>query len=154
MTVTSTRKSTADTLKRMSVMHWVKRGFSCSVEQGVLRGGRLRADVIAMNLRGELIITEIKSCRADFVSDLKWEQYLPYCDKLYMCWPKDFGIQLPKHVGLLLPNTRGHLSVVKNATATSMVGKVRKELIIRMAWRAGQFNKSNTRRIRMYLNTT
>lgn len=147
------RKTTADTLKQMSVMHWVKRGFSCSVEQGVNRGGRLRADVIAMNLRGELIITEVKSCRADFVSDLKWEQYTPFCDKLYMCWPKDFGIELPPGVGLMLPNRRGHLSVVKNAAVNKVVGPVRKELIIRMAWRAGQFNKSNLRRTRMYLPT-
>ena len=44
-----------------------------------LANGR-RADVIALDRDGKLTIVEIKSCRADFQSDRKWQDYLDYCD--------------------------------------------------------------------------
>jgi hypothetical protein len=135
----------------MVIMHWTKRGYSVFVEQGLNRNGRLRADVVAMNLRGHLIITEVKSCKADFTSDSKWPSYRAFADQLYMAWPKDFSQELPKGVGLLIPNTRGHLSAIRNATNVRVEGAVRKELIIRLAWRAGTFSKRNTRRTRIYL---
>ena len=146
-----TRKETADLLKRMVVMHWVKRGFSCFVEQGVNRRGVLRADVIAVSLSGHVIITEVKSCKADFTSDKKWDQYRPYCDQFYMAWPKDFGVDLPAGTGLLLPTARGHLRAAHPASNIKMDGPTRKMLILRLAWRAGTYSKRNTRRTRIYL---
>lgn len=135
----------------MAVQHWVKRGYSCSVQQGVNRRGRLRADVVAMNLRGEIVIVEVKSCRADHINDHKWEQYRPYCDQFFFAWPSDLSIPLDKGIGLLLPDGRGHLCHARSASVNKMDGATRRTLIIRLAWRAGQFNKSNTRRTRVYL---
>lgn len=148
---TMTRKQVAEALTQMVVMHWVKRGAACFVQQGVNRWGKLRADVVAMWLNGSITITEIKSCRADFTSDRKWQQYREYCDKLYFCFPSDLGLDIPKGIGVLLPNARGHLSAHQNASEVRMSPKLRKELIVRLAWRSGTFSKRNTRRTRIWI---
>lgn len=65
--------------------------------------GRLRADILNVSWDERLVIVEIKTCRADFKSDDKWQGYLDYCDYFYfMCPdgeidPKD----LPAKVGLI-----------------------------------------------------
>lgn len=145
------RKRTADLLTQMVVMHWVKRGAACFVQQGVNSWGKLRADVVAMWLNGAVTITEVKSCRADFTTDNKWPQYREYCDKLYFAFPSDLGLEVPKGIGVLVPDGRGHLKAIQNASEQRMVGKTRKALIVRLAWRAGTFSKRNTRRTRMFL---
>lgn len=147
----ATRKETADLLKKMVVMHWVKKGYSCFVEQGLNRNGRLRGDVVAMNLYGRVIITEIKSCKADLSTDTKWYGYREFADQLYMAWPNDFGVELPPDVGLILPNSRGHMTVKRRAKIVPMKGTVRKSLIIRLAWRAGTFSKRNTIRTKVFI---
>lgn len=147
----ATRKETADLLKKMVYMHWVKRGFSCFLELGVNKRGHLRGDVVCLNLGGKIIITEVKSCRADFTSDKKWEQYLPFCDQFYFCWPHDLGVELPPGVGVLVPDGRGWLKALKPAANQKVEGATRRMLITRMAWRAGTYSKRNTRRTRVYL---
>ena len=47
-----------------------------------LRNGR-RADMAALDRAGAITVVEVKSCRADFRSDRKWYEYLPYCDRFY-----------------------------------------------------------------------
>lgn len=40
----------------------------------------VRFDVYGLNRnRREMRVLEIKSCRRDFTSDKKWQNYLPYC---------------------------------------------------------------------------
>lgn len=145
------RRETADALTRMVVMHWVKRGAACFVQQGVNRWGKLRADVVAMWLNGDVTITEVKSCRADFMSDIKWPQYQAYCDRMYFAFPRDLGVDVPKGVGVLLPNNKGHLRAAQGATESRMQASIRKDLIVRLAWRSGTFSKRNTRRTRIFL---
>jgi hypothetical protein len=148
----ATRKETADALTSMVVMHWSKKGYSSFVQQGVNRRGRLRADVVSLHLRGHVVITEVKSCRADFVSDRKYTGYAPYCDQLFMAWPNDFGLELPPGVGLLLPNTVGHLKHARSAAVNKMSGTLRRMLITRLAWKAGPYSKRTTVRKRIYLD--
>jgi hypothetical protein len=63
----------------------------------------LRVDVMALGPRGEVWIVECKSCRADFVSDLKWSGYLPWCDRFFWAVDDDFPIELlPEGGGLIL----------------------------------------------------
>ena len=50
-------------------------GFSCVSEMG-LPSGR-RADLVAMNARGEIWIVEIKSSAEDLRADQKWHEYRP-----------------------------------------------------------------------------
>ena len=67
-----------------------------------LANGR-RADVIALDRDGKLTIVEIKSCRADFQSDRKWQDYLDYCDSFYFAVAEDFPTELlPAETGLII----------------------------------------------------
>lgn len=63
----------------------------------------LRVDVIALGPKGEIRIIECKSSRADYVSDLKWQNYLPWCDRFFWAvdavFPTDI---LPAEAGLII----------------------------------------------------
>jgi hypothetical protein len=63
----------------------------------------LRVDVIGLGPRGEVWIVECKSCRTDFVSDLKWGGYLEWCDRFFWAVDADFPTDLlPPDAGLIL----------------------------------------------------
>jgi hypothetical protein len=64
----------------------------------------IRFDIIGINRnKREIRIIEVKSCRRDFVSDKKWDKYLPYCTHFAFAAPK--GVisvaELPQGVGLI-----------------------------------------------------
>lgn len=66
--------------------------------------GNLRFDVLGIKrYNREIRIFEVKSCRQDFTSDKKWQNYLPFCTHFAFVAPK--GVirpdELPKGVGLL-----------------------------------------------------
>lgn len=66
--------------------------------------GNLRFDVLGIKRYDrEIRIFEVKSCRQDFVSDKKWQKYLPYCTHFAFAAPK--GVistdELPQEIGLL-----------------------------------------------------
>ena len=67
----------------------------------------IRFDVFAIrthwNKASEIRIYEIKSCRQDFVSDKKWQKYLPYCTHFYFVAPKGAikPEELPEKIGLI-----------------------------------------------------
>ena len=48
-----------------------------------LPNGR-RADMMAIDGKGQLVIVEIKVSRADLLGDGKWTDYLDYCDRFYL----------------------------------------------------------------------
>ena len=63
----------------------------------------LRVDVAALGPHGELWVVECKSCRTDFVSDLKWGGYLEWCDRFFWAVDADFPTDLlPADAGLIL----------------------------------------------------
>lgn len=63
----------------------------------------LRVDVAALGPKGELWIVECKSCRADFVSDMKWGGYLEWCDRFFWAVDADFPTDLlPDGAGLIV----------------------------------------------------
>jgi hypothetical protein len=51
-----------------------------------LPNGR-RADMMAIDGKGQLVIVEIKVSRADLLGDVKWTDYLDYCDRFYWAVP-------------------------------------------------------------------
>ncbi len=64
----------------------------------------VRFDVIGINRnKKEVRIFEVKSSRADFTSDKKWQSYLPFCTHFAFVAPK--GVikieELPKGIGLV-----------------------------------------------------
>ena len=42
---------------------------------------------------GAITLVEVKSCRADFVADRKWQEYLAYCDRFYFAVGPDFPLR-------------------------------------------------------------
>lgn len=68
----------------------------------------LRVDVISIGPKGEVWIVECKSCRADFLSDRKWQGYLEWCDRYF--WAVDAGFpqeMLPEGAGLIMADAYG-----------------------------------------------
>ena len=68
-----------------------------------------RADLMGINLKGEIIIVEIKCTRADLLGDQKWPEYLDYCDRFFWAVPAGFDIRpfegdafLPERAGLII----------------------------------------------------
>ena len=59
-------------------------GFAC-VSELPLPSGR-RADLVALNERGEIWIVEIKSSIEDFRTDQKWPEYRSHCDRLFFAF--------------------------------------------------------------------
>ena len=73
-----------------------------SVEELVPTSG-LRVDVMALGPKGEIWIVECKSSRADYQSDSKWENYLPYCERFFWAVSEDFPTDLlPEDSGLII----------------------------------------------------
>lgn len=78
-----------------------------TVAELVLANGR-RADIVAISAAGEVTIVEIKSCLADFRSDGKWHEYLPFCDRFFFAVDPDFDQQvIPDDAGIILADQYG-----------------------------------------------
>ena len=52
-----------------------------------LPNGR-RADLMAIDPKGQLAIVEIKVSKADLINDGKWRDYLDYCDRFFWAVPE------------------------------------------------------------------
>lgn len=154
--------SKADTLKAAATSYFLKGGYSCFLELGLSSWGKLRADMLAVNLRGRIVIAEVKSSRADYRSDKKWRSYLDYCHKMYFVFCPDTFRKLKSTlkedlkgtgVGVMVLNPdTGYLDVVKTARDREMDSDAALTLITRMAWRGG-ISKRTNRRTRYYLPT-
>ena len=59
-------------------------GFAC-ISELPLPSGR-RADLVAINERGEIWIVEIKSSIEDLRADQKWPEYRAHCDRLFFAF--------------------------------------------------------------------
>lgn len=156
---TITNKST-----EACIRYYCGKGYSVYEEVGLKSGGNLRADVVAFNMKGEIIIVEVKSCWQDFATDSKWQKYLPFCNKFYFCIPKwlyesdkgQFIKDLCKEhkAGLFILDTSDYnaevvrldegtktlpvwLTNVVPARRSNVEGKLRRWLITKLAWRGG-----------------
>lgn len=100
-----------------------------------LPNGR-RADIAGLDAGGRLIIAEVKSCRADFDSDGKWSDYIPFCDCFYFAVASAFPREaLPAAEGLILADAFG-ASVVREAVERPLAAARRKAVTLRFARQA------------------
>src|ERR1700740_2819357 len=67
-------------------------GFACVAELP-LPSGR-RADLVALNERGEIWIVEIKSSLEDLRADQKWPEYRAHCDRLFFAFTADLPSEI------------------------------------------------------------
>ena len=70
-----------------------------------LANGR-RADLMAVDPKGRILIVEIKVSRADLLGDGKWRDYLDYCDRFFWAVPQGFCLD-PFETELFCPESCG-----------------------------------------------
>ena len=115
-------------------------GFAC-ISELALPSGR-RADLVALNERGEIWIVEVKSSVEDLRADHKWEDYRAHCDRLFFAFTQDMPCELfPKDTGLIVADAYGaHLHC--DAPMHKLPAPTRKLMTVRFALAAaGRMNR-------------
>jgi hypothetical protein len=111
-------------------------GFSC-VAEVALPSGR-RADLVALNERGEVWIIEIKSSVEDLRADHKWEDYRAHCDRLFFAFTQDMPCELfPKDTGLIVADAYG-AHMVCDAAEHRLPAPTRKLMMVRFGLTSAQ----------------
>jgi len=108
-----------------------------------LDGGR-RADLMALDARGNIVIVEIKVSRADLLGDAKWTDYLAHCDRFFWAVPEGFDLRpfeqegfLPARAGLIVAN-RYDAAVLREAATVPLAAATRKKCTLAFARRAAR----------------
>ncbi len=111
-------------------------GFAC-VGELPLPSGR-RADLVALNERGEIWIVEIKSSLEDLRADQKWPDYRAHCDRLFFAFTADLPCEIfPAGTGLIVADAYGaHL--YSEAPEHRLPAATRKSMTVRFAMAAAQ----------------
>lgn len=147
------RSETTQHVTKSVIRYWAKKVYSCYPEVGVLRRGRLRADIVAFNMNREVIICEVKSCMSDFSTDRKWRKYLLFCNKMYFCIHAELestlGAKIKESIkdtgcGLIVVSSSGKARVAVNAKRREKIWN-RQWILTKLAW-AGGINRSNVRK--------
>ena len=111
-------------------------GFAC-VSELPLPSGR-RADLVALNERGEIWIVEIKSSIEDLRADQKWPEYRAHCDRLFFAFTQGLPCEIfPRDTGLIVADAYGaHLQC--EAPEHRLPAPTRKLMTVRFAMTAAQ----------------
>ena len=111
-------------------------GFAC-VSELPLPSGR-RADLVALNERGEIWIVEIKSSLEDLRADQKWPDYRAHCDRLFFAFTSDLPCEIfPTDTGLIVADAYGaHMQC--EAPEHRLPAATRKSMTVRFAMAAAQ----------------
>ena len=81
-------------------------GYSVVLEMTFATGRR--GDLVCIGRDGEIHVIEVKSGPADFHADLKWQDYLEYCDRFSFAVSPDFPLELlPGEPGLIIADNYG-----------------------------------------------
>jgi len=111
-------------------------GFS-SVSELPLPSGR-RADLVALNERGEVWIVEIKSSVEDMRADHKWEDYRAHCDRLFFAFAPELPHEIfPNDTGLIVADAYGAYMLC-DAPEHRLPAPTRKLMTVRFALTAAQ----------------
>jgi hypothetical protein len=144
----------AHKLKEAVSKYWLKKRMSVTFEIGLCKGGRLRADVLAVSMSRKVICIECKSSVADFRSDKKWYNYKAYCDQFYFAMDHATYLkvkaEIPKGIGIFVikevpnrSNTKTLLkaSIVQRAKWEPIDDETRMDLFVRMVFRTADLNR-------------
>ena len=108
-----------------------------------LDGGR-RADLMALDGKGRLVIVEIKVSRVDLLGDGKWPDYLAHCDRYFWAVPAGFDLALfdlpallPGRAGLIVAD-RYDAEIVREAAEIALPAHARKRCTLAFARRAAR----------------
>lgn len=114
----------------------LERGHSPLLEFSLPTGRRV--DVAAISETGEITAIEIKVSLSDFRADVKWNEYLDFCDRYYFAVPDGFPHEiLPSDHGIIVADRFG-AAIVREAPHLPVVAARRKALLIRFARTAAE----------------
>lgn len=114
----------------------LERGHSPLLEFSLPTGRRI--DVAAISETGEITAIEIKVSLSDFRADVKWNEYLDFCDRYYFAVPDGFPHEiLPSDHGIIVADRFG-AAIVREAPHLPVVAARRKALLIRFARTAAE----------------
>ncbi len=95
----------------------LQEGFSPILEFTLANGRRL--DVAALGNNGTVLGVEIKVAVGDLKQDIKWPEYLEFCELFYFAIPPDFPDELvPPDTGLIVADRYGGAIVRPSPVAT------------------------------------
>jgi hypothetical protein len=84
----------------------IQEGFSPILEFTLANGRRL--DVAAIGADGTMVGVEIKVALADLKGDMKWPEYLEFCELFYFAIPPEFPDEfVPPGTGLIVADRYG-----------------------------------------------
>ena len=118
-----------------------------------------RVDIIAINLKKEIIIVEVKSNKKSITYDKKWKNYLNYCNYFYFaCNEKLQDLNFSKNIGIIQNNSK-NIKIVKKSKYKKLSENKKKQLIFKIALSATskfhrlidpEFNKQKNNSIYIY----
>ena len=127
---------TGQLLARGMARHLAGLGFVSLEEFPPIKG--LRVDLLALGRKSEIWIIECKSSRDDFMSDEKWQNYLPWCDQYFWAVPTDFPVDiLPEQTGVFWADGYD-AELMRDAPISTLSPARRKSIIHRFARRAAR----------------
>jgi hypothetical protein len=107
------------------------------ISEFVLPSGR-RADLIALDPAGTVLIVEVKSSVADFRADQKWSDYMEFCDLIYFAIPGEVPQALiPAETGLILADAWG-AEFLRHPERVALTAARRKAITLQFARAAAQ----------------
>ncbi len=132
----------ADQIKQAVTRYWIKKLWVVHSEVGLCKGGRLRADLLAISMGAHLVVVEVKSSVADFRADKKVLSYIPFSDRLYFAFSDVVYAKVrhlvPKGVGVFVVNSKTfNVRIKSRAVYHEVDAKVRLNVVTRMAYRSG-----------------
>jgi len=116
----------------------------CVAMAEVPLGDGRRADLMALNIRGEIVIVEVKVSRADLIGDGKWTDYLAHCDRYFWAVPQGFDLAplerpdfLPERAGVIVAD-RYDAAIVREARTHPLPSATRRKCTLAFARRAAR----------------
>ena len=114
-------------------------------------GNGRRADIMAIDAKGLVTIVEIKVSRADLLGDIKWPEYLDYCDRFYWALPTGFDLSpledaafRPDLAGLIVAD-RYDAAILREAACRPLASARRKAETLRFAAARGTADDGRAR---------
>jgi hypothetical protein len=109
----------------------IQEGFSPILEFTLANGRRL--DVAALGADGSVLGVEIKVAIPDLKGDVKWPEYLEFCERFYFAIPPDFPDEfVPAETGLIVADRYGG-AIVRPSPAWQIHPSRRKAVTLRFA---------------------
>lgn len=107
-------------------------------------GDGRRADLMALDARGNIVIVEVKATRADLLGDGKWTDYLAHCDRFFWAVPAGFDLTplespgfLPERAGVIVAD-RYDAAIVREARTEPLASATRRKCTLAFARRAAR----------------